>query len=379
MKYNMVILSYHPSALTNWVVKLAPYMKWSQLSVLHIAKLHGVEAISIEGIKLYDVSNYSFKQAEKLVKELNPDLFVFLSFRSVLELTYHRICTTNHIHKVYLEHGLFSNDTLKFRTNKLKKEFRKTFYRQFSFAKTQIGYIINSGNVWNESKLYMEVFFYKKFKIVPYDHYFLFSRRSFDNYSKLFPMEEGKNVTYIGYPIFSDEEQKKIANVHDGGGILYVHQPLISDGLAKITYDEEKQWLLKISSILAPQYGTMTILLHPRANLEDYKKRYEGTGIEVTKAPNNFRLFADKSLIVGHYSTALLYGLYFEKPTVVLDYPTMNNDSLFSEIFTFVDDLEKLPICNFKVNSEMKEYMVGNYNTFEHIAHCLNNYVLSFQ
>lgn len=349
-------------------------MKWCHLSILHIAKLHGSQPIEIKGVELYDVSGYGYKKATDLVNSLKPDLFVVMSFRSLIEMTFQRICKRNGINIVYLEHGLFSKDTLKFRTNKLKQEMGLTVKRQLSFLYIFFGNVIHSSKPIFELKLLWDFYFEKKFNKAPYDHYFIYSKRSFDNYSKLFNMSIGANATYVGYPIFNDEKQKSLAKVSNGTGVLYVHQTLISDGLAFISFDEEKEWLVRIARILEPKYGQMTILLHPRSNLEDYKTRFNGSGIEVVQKPNSFQVFADKALIVGHYSTALLYGLYFEKPTVVLDYPSMKNDDIFVDVFAYVENIDNLKEADFSVNKEKKEYLVGNSNTFEHIAEVLKEY-----
>ncbi len=368
---NIVLLLYHPSELTNWVVKLAPYLTDHKVSVLHVAKLHRVIPTEVKGVNLYDVSDYSYQNAENLVNSLSPDVFVFLSFRSILELTYHRICTKLGIKKIYVEHGLFSGDTLKFRKKKLKKEFFIMFRRQTSFLFTHLGWLLHCGNIIPEIMLFYNVYYKGRFDLVPYDHYYIFSKRSYDSYSKLFPMDENKNVTYVGYPIFNDESQKNMADVKQGGGVLYVHQPLIFDGLAHISFEEEKQWLLNLADRLEPKYGKFTILLHPRSDLDAYKERFRDTTINVVKAPNNFRVFADKDIIVGHYSTALLYGLYFGKPTLVLDYPTMHNDSLFAELFTYVDDIDQIGTATITPEESKKLYMVGEHNTFEFIANTL--------
>lgn len=369
---NIVILMYHPSGLTNWVCKLAPYMKGHNMTVLHIAKLHNVEPINIPGVRLIDISGFPAQKAEDLLIDLKPDVFVFMSFRSIMELTYNRLCTKIGIKKVYVEHGLFSRDTLKFRTKKLKKEFSLMFKRQASFLYTHLDFIFNNKNKLDEIRLFYNVYCKGKFNLVPYEHYYIFSRRSFDNYSKLFPMNETQNVTYVGYPIFNDEAQKKVAEVINGGGILYVHQPLIFDGLANITYDEEKEWLVEISKRLC-RYSRFTILLHPRGDLDAYKKRFRDTNIDIIKSPNNYKLFADKDLIIGHYSTALLYGLYFDKPTIVLDYPTTINDPLFAELFTYISDIKLIDRVEVSTDISKKEYMVGSHNTFEHIAKVLIN------
>lgn len=368
---NVIFLVYHPSSLNNWIGKLLPYLGGNNIKVFHVAKLHEASPTILDGVEMYDVSGYTYTRAYKLVKSLNPDLFVFLSFRSILELTYHRICERIGVKKIYVEHGLFSGDTLKFRSNKLKTDFRIMLKRQCSFLFTHLGCILRNGNISKEMKIFYQVYKNSDFHCVEYDRYYIFSRRSFDNYSKLFQMDENTNVTYIGYPIFNDEIQKIQAEIKQGGGVLYVHQPLIFDGLAHISYEEEKKWLLDIANRLEKQYGKFTILLHPRGDLDAYKARFEDTQISVVKAPNNFKLFADKDLIVGHYSTALLYGLYFGKPTMVLDYPSTKNDPLFAELFTYVPDIHQIENAKVNIDGRNKTYMVGEHNTFEYIARCI--------
>lgn len=209
-----------------------------------------------------------------------------------------------------------------------------------------------------------------------HDYFFLFSERSYDLLKKVYNLDKNKNVKLVGYPIFTEETQKvKVNKCKNIEGVLYVHQPLISDGIAHISYQEEKEYLLKLADILKDKYGGLTILLHPRADLEIYKRMYDNTDIEVILSPNNFKLFIDKSLIVGHYSTALLYGLYFERPTVVIDYPTVKTDTAFSDFFIYCKDLADIKHLDFSNKPNRKTYLVGENNTYEYIAKTLINYV----
>lgn len=374
---NILFIIYHPSALSNWIVKLQPYLEKYKISVIHIGKLHGVNVESISGVELYDVSHNTFYDNDQLVASINPQLVVFMSFRSLWEFIFQRICVKQNRNHIYLEHGLFSKDTLHFRTNKLKKEIWSTLKRQIVYWINEFGCIKTSQHPANEIILFIDVYLRRKFNKSPFDHYFIFSERSFDNYSKLYEMEIGVNTTLIGYPIFSDEVQKKSSEkmIKDNGGILYVHQPLISDGLASISFDQEKKWLMKIREQLIDKYNKFTILLHPRADLDAYRERFNGTGIDVIKSPNNFLVFAEHSLVIGHYSTALLYSLYFKKPTVILDYPSTVNDKIFAECFNYYVSIEDMKNAKFKVKEGHKDYMVGKNNTFEHISISLIEYL----
>lgn len=350
-------------------------MRNCNISVLHIGHLHQLEVAPIENVDLYDISSMSYTEILGLVEKLQMNMMVFFSFRSLMELVLQRICTSHGIRQVYLEHGLFSNDTLKFRKDKLKKEKGVVLKRQLHFLWMSYGRIFHSENIRKELVLFYKVYIKGCFNLSPHDSYFLFSERSYDLLKKVYNLDKKRNVEYVGYPIFTEEAQKtKVGRFMNNDGVLYVHQPLISDGIAHVSYQEEKEYLLKLANVVKDKYGRLTILLHPRADLKMYKKMYDNTGIEVIMSPNNFELFVDKALIVGHYSTALLYGLYFEKPTVVIDYPTVKNDTSFSDFFIYCKDIDDIGNLDFSNNENRKTYLVGEYNTYEHIAKTLCNY-----
>lgn len=375
---NILFLTYHPSMLSNWVVKLQPFLEDYNIYVLHIAKLHSVKVKPIKKIQLYDVSWNSYSRNKELLKQIKPELVVFLSFRSMWEHTFQRICKSLKFSQVYLEHGLYSKDTLSFKPNKLKTNFGNTIFRQIAFWYNEIGCIIHSEKIIDEIKLCRDVYFKGRFGACPFEHYFIYSQRSFDKYSQIYKMKIGVNTTLVGYPIFNDKSYKLLLNnsLCKNDGVLYVHQPLIKDGIAAISYEEEKKWLINIYECLKDRYSSFTILLHPRADLDAYIDRFKNTGINVIKSPNNYLQFAERSLIIGHYSTALLYGLYFNKPTVILDYPTTINDTSFAECFSYCKSIDELREVNLEVNYGAKKmYFVGDVNTFEHIAEKMKDYL----
>lgn len=368
---NIVFLLYHPSAFTNWINKLAPFLDNANIFILHISKLHGVQPKIKDGYTPIDISYYSYAKLEKTLQDINPDLFVFLSFRSLLEYAVNRLCTKLNIQKIYLEHGLFSTDTLRFRKNKLKKEILQTTKRQFAYWFLLSGLVMHSKHSLLELKLANKVYIKNDFSVFSCDHYFLFSKRSYECYRTIFDLNE-RNSTYIGYPIFNSEAEKRCVDAQEyNKGVLYVHQPLISDGIAKISFNEEKIYLQTLAQNVKEKYGDFTILLHPRANLREYEERYNDTSIKIVQLPNNYRCFANKSLIIGHYSTALLYGLYFDKPTIVVDYPTVKVTSIFKELFVYCKDVKSLAMLNDSVDVLRKDYIVGEHNTFEYIAKTL--------
>ena len=349
-------------------------MEDMEVYVFHIAQLHGMCVKKNYGDNFIDISNFSYKEIKKHIEDIVPDLTVFMSFRSLFELVIQQICKEHNLKHFYLEHGMFSNDTLRFRSNKLKKERKVVIRRQLKFILLSFQRIMFSSRPLLEFILFKNVYFRNKFYLCKHDHYLVYSERSFDCLKNIFKLSL-KEVEYIGYPIFNDYRQKKECDELEKNkdGILYVHQPLISDGLASISYDEEKQFLLHISEKLKT-YGKLTVLLHPRSNVNEYKRRFADTDIEIIQSPNNYKIFANKAIVIGHYSTALLYGLYFDKRTIILNYPSMHNDSVFNNIFQYVEDIDKLNIDILTDKSIDKEYILGTNNTFEHISERLKYY-----
>lgn len=357
-------------------MKLLPYLKGNKVVIFHIAKLHGLNVKTLQDAELYDISGMPYVKMVSLIRMLDLDMMVFLSFRSLLELVLQRICVSNGIKQVYLEHGFFSDDTLRFRTNKLKKERGIVIKRQKFFLYLSVEHILRSDNRVKELLMFYRIYVKGDFYLSPHEHYYLFSERSFDMISKVYRLEKDNNVEFVGYPIFLDDQQKELSKmgISTDGGVLYVHQPLVSDGIAKISFNDEKSYLINLARNLGNRYGKFTILLHPRAVLQEYKDRYADTSIEIIQSPNDYRCFADKSLIIGHYSTALLYGLYFDKLTIVTDYPTVEIADNFKNLFVYCKDIAHLPeMTNASVGAKRKEYIIGKHNTFEYIAKALLN------
>ena len=151
-------------------------------------------------------------------------------------------------------------------------------------------------------------------------------------------------------------------------GVLYVHQPFILDNYTQISYEQEKIFITKLAENLATHYGKFTLLLHPRESLIRYQQLYTNTNINIMQSPNDYRLFASSSLVLGHYSTALLFSLYFDIPTFIIDYPSLLMPNIFTDVFPHVD-MESLNkntiISNMSPN---KEYLLGKGNTFENIS-----------
>lgn len=371
----IVFVTYNLAFISNWIERLQPFMQDYQFIVLHIAKLQSSSPKIIDNASYYDITDLSYVKLNALMRTISPHLCIFFNFRSLLELLLQRVCIQNGIKQVYLEHGFISQNTTHFKTQKVKKTLIVSLKRQFNFWCKYCGNVFHSKTPIKEMKVAIDVFFRGNFSTCPFDYYFIYSQREFDRLSRIYMLAH--NYSYIGYPIFLDEKQKEISKVgfEISRAVLYVHQPFILDGFASISYDEEKQYILSLSKNVSKKYGRLVVLLHPRENLESYKERYKDTDVEIVSSPNNYLCFADKSLIIGHYSTALLYALYLGKPTVIIEYPTSKNDPIFKECFVYLADASELETVDILVDSSMKQYFAGPVNTYEYVAKQITSYI----
>lgn len=369
-KKRIVFVVYNLAFISNWIEKLLPYISHGEFYIFHIGKLQKMSPKTLPDVNYLDCSNLSGPAIRKAVVAIKPNVCVVFNFRSLYEQLLMRICKNVGVRTVYLEHGLVSMNTTKFKKNKIKEAFRNTAYRQLNFLYKYAGYLLSCKAIMREFGIFINVYFRGCFRMSPFDHYYLYSQRSVEKFSSIFDLKDGKCYTLVGYPIFNNQQQKEESSlfIGSGRGALYVHQPFISDKFTSISYEEEKDYLLKLANILKPRYGSFIVLLHPRENLSVYRKRFEGTGIDIIQSPNNYKSFADKDLIIGHYSTALLYALYFNKPTVIIDYPHARLDSIFSGYFDYIDDITKLATYDFGISKHPRTYLVGSQNTYENIA-----------
>lgn len=372
---NLVVILYHVGALSNWILRLLPYMKDTNIHIVHFSKLQKQKMPAVDNVNFYDISYFSYSSILLLIKKINPDKVLFFTFRSVLDFAMYKLCVKLGIKTIYLEHGLFSTDSIRFRFNLARKSPWEAAMRQFMHIYKYLGYAVNSDRIFDELKDFYDFYRHGKIGLIRFNHYYLYSQRSIDCYSEIFD-NVLDNCTIVGYPIFSDVNAKMDAlsfRNTQNEGIIYVHQPLIYDGVASISYEEEKLYLVNLAKVLSPVYGAFTLLLHPRDNLNDYLKMFENEDVIVVQSPNDFKVFINKKIVIGHYSTALLYGLYFKKLTVVIDYPSVEPNEIFKEIFPHFSVPEEILKSEVLMLKESSDYMLGTINTYENIAMCINS------
>lgn len=367
--HKILFVAYDVSLISNWVVKLIPYLKDCEVLVFCIRKLQDKDNCLVDNI---DISRFSFREIESCLRDWHPDICVFFNFKGIVEQLLLRICKRRGVKTVYLEHGIISKDVFTFKG--LDKDYSIQRFRRVYFQfKQYLSFIYHSTNPIGELYIFFEVLRYNKFNQSPFDWYFVYGERCFNYLKHIYPSADlKKNAKLVGYPLFNiakDAAEASKLLMEEKEGILYVHQPFILDGITSVSYEEEKDYIMSLQKQYSCKYGKFTILLHPRESLERYKELYKDTDIEVILSPNDFRQFINRKLVIGHYSTALLYALYFNVLTYIVDYPYAAIQPIFKGIFPhFYMDGTPYESNEALSNRQNSQWMLGKYNTYEHIA-----------
>lgn len=349
------------------------------ITIFHLDKKNGFAYAPKESdlYDLYDLSDKSASDIQKLLKQKNPSAVILLGFISIYELLVLRICKDLRIKTIYLEHGIYSKQTGNLPFEKLITKFASTVSKNLFFVYRYFDFIVHSQNKKLEFYLFLRCVVKKEYWRTPFDKALFFAEYGYKQITSMFHYDE-KKVDYICYPLAVTnkeyEEYKKIAALplSEAKEATFIHQPFILDDLTKWSYEEERDWFVSLADELSKDGYKLSIQVHPRSDLAMYEKLYEGTGIKLMQGIKKAD-YKKYSLVLGHYSTALLYPIFFGIPIKLVDYPNVCR----AEESTFYPVSCELPITDSKAviakyDAFSKEYMGTGNLSFENIAEVID-------
>lgn len=377
---NIVFYTHKASMIRNWVLPLSQFLD-ANIYVFHINSLDKEKLFECAPVQLIDIAEYSATDIIKKFEQIKPAAFISLGFRSLIELLLRRVCKRLSIKAIYLEHGLFTVDTAALNMSNAKGRPAYVTRKYLNFMSKYLQFVFCGKNWIREVQILYWSFFRKKYSVSRYDKALFFAEHGFAETNKLFsyPIQD---VMFCGYPLFhSNAEAARVVNGgHETGNqsraVVYVHQPFILNRQTSITYKEEVGFVEEIWGVLKGDFDSFQLLLHPRESLSRYQKLFEKTEIEIIQKPNDYNVFLNKDLIIGHYSTALLYPLYFKIQTIVMEYPCVEIDRVYAKFCTYCQKpcdlskylLEKEGQHNGSVEFGDVNYLIGRDNSYENVA-----------
>jgi hypothetical protein len=318
-------------------------------------------------VTLYDISYSSVREISQLIKNIDPISIVFLGYRSLMELILLRISKNLNVKTIYLEHGLYTKDTESLNRGNLFNNPVKTLkkYLFFLFKYFQLTLYFS----FKEIKYFRECFLKNNFRDNKFDEAIFFAEYGFQKLNPVFDYDRN-NIHFCGYPLFKDENDK-IHVDKIGSGVLYVHQPFILNNQTKIDYDNEKKYIIELKNTFSTN-SDFTLLLHPRESKNKYIELFQEENIKVVQKPNEFRVFLENRLVIGHYSTALFYPLYFKIDTIIIDYPGVVIDPIFTDYCLYLKSIDKYEPNKITPKPNISN-LLGTKNTYSNISFIIND------
>lgn len=290
---------------------------------------------NLESYQFIDISDFSIKEIQYAIIKFQPEAFLFVSFKSLMELLLRRICTIEGIKTIYIQHGVVSKYSTKYTTMRLKTDLFDTLKKNIIFLLKYFKFIYTTKNSIQEFQILCDCIFKRTYFNAKFDHFIFFSDYAYESINKIFKTQMDC-VSISGYPLVSTikqaEQLEKMGYNNKSKKIILIHQPFIADKLTSWDYDTEKNYFLKLFSKINQMGFSLTILLHPRENLLSYTRLYENTEIEIRQS-FDLKDYSSYSFAIGFYSTALFYPLFLGIPISIIDYDTIKaKSSVFYEI-----------------------------------------------
>lgn len=364
----------HRTALIDYFIKpICRFLpKEYKITILHLNKKNGYPDKHYDEFEMIDLSSYGYNRTKELFIKEKPVAIILPGFISIFELYMLRVASSLSVPTIFLEHGIYSRETAHLPYSKLfSSHIYHIISRNLFFLCRYATFAIKSGSPRKELSLLYNALKRKDYSGSQFSHALFFARYGFEHINAYFHYPEGK-YSFTGYPIantdaeFRRYEQLATTATPPSGKAIYIHQPFIKDGLTAWSYEDEKNMLLGIAEKLKKEKLSLDIAVHPRESLPLYQKLYEGSGIAI-KGNNDRQEYASYDLAIGHYSTALMYPLFFNKPLWIIDYDTIK--SAESSPYAPVSSYGKPQTID---HAQFKKILMGEgILSFENIADCI--------
>jgi hypothetical protein len=374
----------HVSMLDNWVDPIYYFLnkKGYNLVVLHNTKINPETSHTTINInkdyELIDISYMSAISILRIFKEYKPVGMLALTFRSLLDLFINRIAHHLNVKTLYIEHGFFADTTaLGFRMVNKKASIN----RYYHYVKKYIFFMLFiSRNIFQELQIVYKAMRKNDYSKAQYDYALFYADYGFQKTNKLFKYEP-KKVFFSGYPIAKNKEDLTCYESHlpinKKKKILFISQPMLLDKLSNISYEEEAPYLKKIADICIKKGYEFIFQVHPRESLERYIAVFKESDVAVIKNSSIEKSVAESTIVIGHFSTALLASIYFKKPLLLIYYPGLDETFLdfFKDVGIKITETNQLkevisepavyeePLSRY--NAFIRSH-VGEGNSFEH-------------
>jgi len=337
----------------------------------------------ITNAPIFDISYSSIRELQRLFEVYDITNVTFFTYQSSYDKLIYGICKRLGIKTTFHDHGIVNGN----QPGKGQLTFSHFFHKGGAIIKRFLHIQQKKRELKN---MYLKgksdftpikLLFDSDFKKYSFDNALFFSQNNFEVHQTIINIDNTK-YKIGGLPVFrfNSERNMSIACSRERAKqVLYILQPLIKLGFTKIGFNDEINYIIALSRIMNQKKYILKLRLHPAQEKEPYKEALKHTSIVISEEPNLNADLLESSIILGHWSTAILTAVALRKRLYVLKYPDLypkyeKFNQMFKELScnnNIVDNLNDLTKIHFdsvlKYNAKTKiEYFVGSFNTYEH-------------
>lgn len=372
------------SSARNIIIPLLEFFEKEDIGVifLHANSLVGNVSIpEAKGLESFDIFLNDYKSLKNLLETKKPMAICCLSFRSLFDIFINRLGHDYNIPTIYFEHGLYiSGLGDKFFMADIRTSIKR--YRNY-FAKYLTFLFAERLNIFKELSNTYKCIKHNDYTNNPYDAYLFYALHGKDQLHDKFKFSDDR-IFYSGYPLIKYHRDLNIerTNILTNQYALYIHQPLIQDGLTTLNYEDEKEMIRNISSELGKNGLKLIFKIHPREDIAEYQKRFAELDVVISSEPFP-ELLPKCKLVLGQFSTALFFATKYYVPLIIIPYAGV--DDSFYAIFETIGkrineiqglngilhDFESLTHDMEACYDEFNKFTIGENNSFEDQAGAL--------
>lgn len=322
--------------ISYFVVPIVQILKKNyEVHVLHIDSINDCkEPREFQSIIKHDIGRMTPKEIMCLLDKIQPKCVILINIYSLFELLILRLAKHQGYKTIFLQHGIFELNAEKRRYDKFVKKTLTEIKKLSHFCIKYACYIAQSGDVLTECKIFHNAFIKRKYSQTKFDAAIFFSPYWAHLMNEKLGLDE-KQLEYSGYPLTSTNhefDELLVTKVRKINKAILIHQPFIKDKLTTFTYEDELEYMKRISKLLSSKGIEVDLLLHPREDFKLYKNMYKDSGITIIQNIEK-KEYAKYQIAIGFYSTALFIPIFLHIPIWIVDYDKiLAKNSIFYQL-----------------------------------------------
>lgn len=284
-----------------------------------------------------DISYYVLQDVIELLKKHNISSITFFTYQSIYDKFFICIAKNLGIKTIFHDHGiLYGSKPGKgsFNINKIKYIYH--ILRRTIHFKRQSQMLVQSLSA--PQKVLFKELINDTYCNLEFDKSLFFCLNNYHVHSTIIKLIK-ENIVISGLPVLPKNSDISLLQkyVPKGNIVLYIHQPLIKFGFTKLKISEEILYIRNIAKNLKQSNKVLLIRFHPTQDMCKYHEELKSYGIRISENNLLEEDIMQSTIVIGHWSTALLNAFVLNRPIFIITYPKLKSEytefnTMFSEI-----------------------------------------------